>query len=57
MNNQNEKIINEEINIDYSKYNEIASKFKSLYGVETESKLVINMTINKTNIDSNLEYI
>jgi len=57
MNNQKEKIINEEIDIDYSKYNEIASKFKSSYQIDTESKFIINMTINKRNIDSNLEYI
>jgi len=57
MNNQKQKIINEEIYIDYSKYNEIASEFKSLYKVDTESKFIINMTINKRNINSKLEYI
>lgn len=57
MHNQKEKIINEQIDIDYSKYNEIASKFKSLYGIDAESKFIINMTISKTNIDSDLDYI
>ena len=39
--------INKTINIDYSKYNELISDFKSTYGLkDAESKLNVNMYIN-----------
>ena len=45
--------INKTINIDYSKYNELISDFKSTYGLkDAESKLNVNMYIN-INSDKN----
>lgn len=39
--------IKETVDIDYAKYNKIASEFTNTYGLETYSKLVVYMNINK----------
>ncbi|MBQ9853474.1 MAG: hypothetical protein IJO57_00365 [Bacilli bacterium] len=46
------KNIAEEITIDYSYYNVLANDFKATYGVDTESKLIIYMNIDKKSIYS-----
>ncbi len=44
--------IKETINIDYQYYNTLANSFKNQYGVDTNSKLTVNMIINKKNTDN-----
>ena len=39
------------IRIDYDYYNSLANKFKSSYGVDTKSSLVIYLNINKSNVN------
>ena len=41
--------INQPISIDYNYYNTLANSFKSTYGVDSESNLVVYLRINKTN--------
>lgn len=50
--NQNEYNIVENIKIDYDHYNSLANGFKSSYGVDTESNLIIYLDIFR-NIDQN----
>lgn len=50
--NQNEYNIVENIKIDYDHYNSLANSFKSSYGVDTESNLIIYLDIYR-NIDQN----
>ena len=50
--NQNEYNIVENIKIDYDHYNSLANGFKSSYGVDTESNLIIYLDIYR-NIDQN----
>ena len=45
INDDNKVSINENLNIDYNYYNSIASGFKSTYGVNSKSNLVITMKI------------
>lgn len=47
LNNDNSIHLNETIDIDYSKYNILANKFKNSYGVDSESKLDVSMIIRK----------
>ena len=54
MTNEKNKNIHEQIKIDYSYYNVLASEFKTRYGIDAESKLIVYMTVNKKNTkDSN----
>ena len=55
MNDGNIQNIKEKININYSHYNSLANSFKSSFGVETDSKLNVYMTVNKKNKDFNLD--
>ena len=41
--------INQPISIDYNYYNSLANSFKSTYGVDSESNLVVYLKINKNN--------
>ena len=50
--NQNEYNIVENIKIDYDHYNSLANGFKSSYGVDTESNIIIYLDIYR-NIDQN----
>ena len=43
--------INEVLNIDYSYYNDLANGFRLSYGVDTQSKLIVYMTIKKSNTE------
>ena len=52
MNNTNSQNIKESINIDYQYYNTLANSFKNQYGVDANSKLTVNMVINKKNNDN-----
>lgn len=45
--NSKTNIINETLDIDYSYYNRLANGFKSAYGLDTTSKLVVYMTVKK----------
>ena len=49
MRNADSQHISELINIDYQYYNDLANKFKNLYGVDAESKLTVYMLITKKN--------
>ena len=50
--NQNEYNIVENIKIDYEHYNSLANGFKSSYGVDTESNLIVYLDLYR-NIDQN----
>ncbi len=43
--------INEKVNIDYGYYNNIASGFKSTYGINSKSNLIVSMKVDKSNGD------
>ena len=45
--------INKSVLIDYDYYNSIANTFKSNYGVNCESKLIVYMVINKNDTENN----
>ncbi len=45
--NEKEYIINEIIDINYDKYNEIANNFEASYGVETESNLTVSLELHR----------
>jgi len=47
--NSLEHIINENVNIDYDYYNNLANKFRNNYGVETVSNLIVYLNINESN--------
>lgn len=47
MKNNTIQTINENLDIDYLYYNNIANKFRNAYGVEADSKLDVYMVINK----------
>ena len=49
MTDTNIQRIVEEVNVDYSYYNNLATNFKASYGLDTESKLTVFMLINKKN--------
>ncbi len=49
MKNGQEKMISEHIDIDYQKYNNLANEFKRQFGIESDSKLIVYMVINKKN--------
>lgn len=48
--------IKENIKIDYAYYNKIANSFKNLYGVDTDSKLIVYLQVNKNNNNYNDGY-
>ena len=39
---------NENVNIDYDYYNDLANKFKASYGVNADSKLIVYLKVDKT---------
>lgn len=43
--------ISEEIKIDYPYYNSLTNNFRNQYGVDTSSKLVVYMLVNKNNVE------
>ncbi len=43
--------ISEEISIDYPYYNSLTNNFRNQYGVDTNSKLVVYMLVNKNNVE------
>lgn len=45
--NEKEYIINEIIDINYDKYNEIANNFEASYGVETDSNLTVSLELHR----------
>ena len=45
--------LNKKTYIDYEYYNGVANKFKSIYGVDTSSKLIVYLKINKEDIGDN----
>lgn len=47
--NNNVQNIKEQIDIDYIYYNSIANKFRATYGVDSDSKLIVYLSINKKN--------
>ena len=58
INKQNRFSLNKNINIDYDYYNDLANKFKSNYGVDTTSSLIVSLKIqsssgNDDNFDLN----
>ena len=57
LNNKKHLDITEPITIDYAKYNKISNLFRSTYGIETKSKLVVYLLINQKNNPSETKYI
>ncbi len=56
MNKTNQLAINENILINYDEYNELANKFKSSYGIDTNSYLKVYLEVSKkTTKDMNYE--
>lgn len=59
--NKNSYGLNEEIEIDYNKYNQVANNFKTTYGIDCESKLYVSKVLlttgNETNYDININNI
>ena len=53
MKDSRQKYINKSISIDYDFYNNIANKFRSDYGIETKSNLVVYFKVNKKGSESN----
>ena len=53
MNDEKEYEIKRSISIDYDEYNALANSFKSSYGVETSSRLIIYLRINEHDIENN----
>ena len=47
--------INEEINLDYNKYNDLTNEFKSKYGINATSTLYVNYTINFESTDGEIK--
>lgn len=53
MKNSRQQYINEALSIDYDYYNNIANKFRSDYGVDTKSELVVYFKVNKKGSETN----
>lgn len=53
MKESRQKYINKSISIDYDYYNNIANKFRSDYGIETKSNLVVYFKVNKKGSENN----
>ncbi len=51
MRDNNHININEKVNINYDYYNNIASGFKSTYGVSSKSNLIVSLKVNKSSED------
>lgn len=47
LNGTNELVINEKFQLDYSYYNQLANKFRSVYGVDTISNLKVYLEVTK----------
>ena len=54
MNNDNHYNISEKLNIDYDKYNDIASGFKATYGVNSNSNFIVALKIVKESLDKDV---
>ena len=44
--------INKSVSIDYGQYNDLANQFKSKYGVDTDSKLIVYLNIHEKSKDN-----
>ena len=55
MNNGVVKNIIEKVSIDYHYYNDLANKFRTNYGINTSSKLVVKLKINEKSMDDLLD--
>lgn len=53
MKNGRQKYINESISIDYDYYNNIANKFRSDYGIDTKSNLIVYFKVKKKGSENN----
>ena len=51
LNGTNELLINEKFKINYETYNQLANKFRSSYGVDTNSYLKVYMKVKRNTID------
>ena len=51
LNGTNELVLNEKFKIDYETYNQLANKFRSSYGVDTNSYLKIYMKVKRNTIE------
>lgn len=47
--------INEEVNLDYNKYNDLINEFKSKYGINANCNLYVNYTINYESTDGEIK--
>lgn len=45
--------VSKKINIDYAYYNNLANNFRSSYGINTKSNLIVMMNVHKKNNDNN----
>jgi len=45
--------IKESVSIDYGKYNDLANQFRSLYGIDASSKLIVYLNIKEKSDESN----
>lgn len=45
--------INEKISIDYDKYNNLANKFRTNYGIDTNSNLIVSLNVHKKGSNKN----
>lgn len=48
--------ISTDISVDYNKYNDIANSFKSAYGLDTESYLIVTMKIKKDSLNEDSKF-
>ena len=54
-NDKNARIY-ETLDIDYNKYNDVANSFKSAYGLDTESYLIVTMKIKKDSLNEDSKF-
>lgn len=57
MENDTHASIEDDVEINYGEYNSLANQFNSLYGMNTNNKLTVYMTIQKTSESESLENI
>ena len=48
--------IRKTVTIDYNQYNNLANRFKTNYGIDTTSNLIVKMKIKETGADENLNF-
>ena len=51
---QNVYNLKESVSVDYEKYNDLANKFKSSYGIDAASNFIVTLKVNKSVNDLNL---